>query len=668
MSPGVEGVVVSHRASPGLELVMDRNDDIIEEIKRRVDIVALVSRYVTLERAGRRMRSRCPFHEETQASFYVDAERGFYHCFGCGAGGDVFRFLMEIEGLSFPEAGQRLADMAGLEWTTSPDAKQARDRRDIIRKANEEAAGFFQRALRGAQANAAREYLAQRGIGADAIAKFAIGYAPESWDALLKFLAGKGFSGEQAAECGLVKPRDSGGYYDVFRHRIIFPICEVSGRVIGFGGRALDPEDQAKYINSPETALFKKSRTVYGLDLARQAISDAKQVLVVEGYTDVIAVAEAGIENVVACLGTATTPDHLKLLGRYADEIVFIYDGDSAGMQAALRHVEVFEGASADVKVAVLPTGRDPDDVIRTLGADGLLQIIEKRLSLVEYQLRMIFAGHEDDGGANRAAAAHEAAQVLAKVPQLARRSALLATAADWWGRGNPGRTEAMMRVLNEEVGNVLPSRGGHRARAPGNRDRRFITETVSRLADGVASGCLRAEGTMLSAAFSDCDFAIALTERLDPEDLVDERDRAIYTWLAQHLDSGGDYQPHAIIDEFADAEEIANRARELAMRETDCADEWKVFEDNVAKLKRQRAVGVLQEQRAALLAALERGELSAESPEYQGFMRQINELAGDSPDACLDYQSESSDSDNDSDTAPKDVAGMPETTRDEGS
>ena len=647
---------------------MDRNDGTIEEIKRRVDIVAIVSRYVTLTRAGRRMRSRCPFHEETEPSFYVDSERGFYHCFGCGAGGDVFKFLMEIEGLSFPEAGQRLADMAGLQWKTTPGAKQARDRRDIVRKANEEAAEFFQQTLRGAQGSAAREYLAQRGIAEDAIAKFAIGYAPETWDALLRFLAGKGFSGEVAEECGLVKPRDSGGYYDAFRNRIVFPICEVSGGVIGLGGRTLDPEEQAKYINSPETALFKKSRTVYGLNLARQAISDAKQALVVEGYTDVISVVQAGIVNVVACLGTATTPDHLKLLGRYADEIVFIYDGDSAGMQAALRHIEVFEDASADVKVAVLPAGRDPDDVIRTLGADGLLQIIGKRLSLVEYQLRMIFAGHDEAVGTDRAAAAREAAQVLAKVPQLARRNEFLAAAADWWGRGNPGRTEAMMRVLSEELANVLPSGQQRYTRAPDSRDRRFITDTVSRLADGVASGCLSVEATMLSAALSDRDFATALTEQLEPEDLVDERDRAIYVWLVKHLESGGVYRPHGILDEFADTEEIADRARELAMREVDCAAERKVLEGNVAKLRRQRAVGDLQAQRAAVLAALESGELSPDSPEYQDFMRRMSELAGAGPNGYFGYQSDWGVSDNNDKAAPEDGTDTPQTGRDEGS
>ncbi len=647
---------------------MDRNDDIIEEIKRRVDIVAVVSRYVTLTRAGRRMRSRCPFHEETDPSFYVDPERGFYHCFGCGAGGDVFQFLMEIEGLSFPEAGQRLADMAGLVWQTSPGAKQARDRRDIVRKANEEAAEFFQQALRSPQGSAAREYLAQRGIGEDAIAKFAIGYAPESWDALLRFLAGKGFSGEVAEECGLVKPRDSGGYYDAFRDRIIFPICEVSGRVIGFGGRAMDPEEQAKYINSPETALFKKSRTVYGLDLARQAISDAKQALVVEGYTDVIAVVQAGIANVVACLGTATTPDHLKLLGRYADEIVFIYDGDSAGMEAALRHIEVFENASADVKVAVLPTGRDPDDVIRTLGAEGLLQIIEKRLSLVEYELRMIFTGHEGEDGTDRAAAAREAAQVLAKVSQPARRNEFLAATADWWGRDNPARTEAMMRVLSEELANVLPSSRQRHTRAPGSRDRRFITDTVSRLADGVASGCLSVEGTMLSAALADRDFAAALIERLEPEDLVDERDRAIYGWLIKHLESGGPYRPHEMLDELSDTEDVADRARELAMREADCSSEREVLEANVAKLKRRRAVGDLQGQRAAVLAALERGELSPDSPEYQDFMRRMTDLAGTGPDGYFGYRPDWGVNGNDQGAGPADEAGAPQATGDEGS
>jgi len=629
------------------------NDDIKDEIKRRVDIVSLVSRYVTLQRAGRRMRARCPFHEETQPSFHVDPAGGFYHCFGCGAGGDVFSFLMQIEGLTFPEAAERLADMVGLQWRSSPGAKKASRQRDTIRSVNEYADEFFQQTLHSNEGAATRGYLTERGISSESVQKFNLGYAADSWDALLRFLAGKGVSGEVADQCGLVKPRATGGYYDAFRNRLIFPIYEVNGRVIGFGGRTLDPDENAKYINSPETALFKKGRTVYGLNLARQAISDANQVLVVEGYTDVISVVQAGIGNVVACLGTAATADHLRLLSRYADEIVFVYDADAAGMAAALRNIEIFEHATADVKVAVLPAGQDPDEAVRSLGAEGFMGVIEKRLSLVEYQLRMIFLSHQEQTGSDRAAAAREAAQVLTKVPDAVRRSEFLAAAADWWGQDNPARTEAMQRVLTEELRKAMPperyGRGRYgQARYAGQRDRQFITDAVSRSAEGHPAGCLKMEAAMLSAALADEDFARQMAEHLEPEDLVDERDRAIYALLVEHLQSAETYAPQTLIDRLPEEGAVRDRGVELWMREVDCEDQRKVLDSNIEKLQRYRAWRDWQEQSTQIAQAIDRGELSPDSPEYLEFKRRSAELGGPGSNGYHAYEADWGVSNND--------------------
>ncbi len=649
------------------------NDDIKDEIKRRVDIVSLVSRYVTLQRAGRRMRARCPFHEETQASFYVDPASGFYHCFGCGAGGDVFSFLMQIEGLTFPEAAERLADMAGLRWRSSPGAKQASQQRDTVRSVNEYADEFFQQTLRSDAGAAARKYLAERGINEASVQGFNLGYAPDSWDSLLRYLAGKGISGQVAEQAGLVKPRATGGYYDTFRNRVMFPIYEVNGRVIGFGGRTLDPDEDAKYINSPETALFKKGRTVYGLNLARQAISDANQVLVVEGYTDVISVVQAGIGNVVACLGTATTADHLRLLSRYADEVVFIYDADAAGMEAALRNIETFENAAADVKVAVLPTGQDPDEVARDLGAEGFMNIVEKRLSLVEYQLRMIFLAHQEQTGSDRAAAAREAAQMLTKVPDAVRRDEFLATAADWWGQGNTARTEAMQRVLTEELRKVMPqSRYGRgrygKARYAGQSDRQFITDAVSRSAGDHPAGCLKMEAAMLSAALTDSDFAGYMAERLAVEDLVDERDRVIYTRLVEHLQSGQGYVPQTVIDKLPEAGAVRDRGVELWMQEVDCGLERKVLDSNIEKLQRYRAWRAWREQSARIAEAIDGGELSPDSPEYLEFKRRSGELGGPGSTGYHTYEADWGVAGSNHDTAPRADAGIEEAKDDEGS
>lgn len=609
-------------------------DSIRDEIKRRADIVALVSRYVTLQRAGHRMRARCPFHEESQPSFYVDPAAGFYKCFGCGAGGDVFSFLMQIEGLSFPEAAERLAEMVGLSWRPDPAAKKVSSQRDVVRGANQYAADFFRRSLRGKAGDAARQYLAERGITEQSVEQFGVGYAPNSWDALLRTLAGKGIGGEVASRCGLVKPRDAGGFYDTFRNRIMFPIRDVSGQVIGFGGRTMDPEEQAKYINSPETVLFKKSRTVYGLDIARQAISRANLVIVVEGYTDVISLHQAEISNVVACLGTATTADHLQLLSRYADEIVFVYDADAAGMAAALRHVETFEKAPADVKVALLPTGLDPDEAIRSMGVEGFERVLADRLSLIEYQLRAIHQQYQSHSGADRAAAAREIVKILVKITDVARREAFVAMVADWWGQGNPGRTEAMERVLTEQLAKLVPSRRGRHRYGTGrlqdsSSDRDYITEAVMRVADGVPVGCLKMETSMLAAALADEQIARQLSEALEPADLVDVCDRAIYSRLLEHLASGEPFGPQELVNQMQDEPDIGDRALELWMCEVDCSLEQKVLEANIANFKRHRALQEWEQQQKMIIEALERGELSPDSSEYQDHKQRTAELFG---------------------------------------
>lgn len=603
------------------------NDDIKEEIKRRADIVEIVSRYVHLQRAGSRLRARCPFHEETEPSFYVDPAGSFY-CFGCQAGGDVFSFMMQIEGLTFPEAAERLAEMVGLQWRPSPDAQRKSRQRDIVRRVNDMAEYFFAATLASADGTQAREYLHGRGIDDAAAKRFSLGYAPDEWDRLVRYLAGKGVSGRIAEHCGLARARETGGHYDAFRNRIMFPIRDVSGHPIAFGGRTLDPEENAKYINSPETALFKKSRTVYGLDLARQAISSEGRAIVVEGYTDVISVSQAGIENVVACLGTATTADHLRLLSRYANEIVFVYDADAAGMKAALRHIETFEQAAADVKVAGLPAGKDPDETIREFGPDGFRQAVEQAVGLVEYQLRMVFEYHRDQQGTDRAAAARDAVAVLAKVKDRARRDELLRIAADWWGEGNPARTETMARLLNEELRGVAPAPGSRGAGARGfSRDRSFIAATLTNAAEGVPPALIKLEAALLSAGLNDEITARRLAGLLEPEEFVDARDAALFRSMLEHLRPPGAYDGHAVIEALPEDEGVRLRGLELLMREVEKPPEANVVEADVRKLKQYRSAREFDAYKREVLAALQSGGLSQDDPRYQEFTRRQAEL-----------------------------------------
>ena len=385
---------------------MDR-DDQKEEVRARIDLVDLIGQHVRLARSGQRFRGLCPFHEEKTPSFFVDPQRGFWHCFGCGAGGDAFSFVMRHENVEFPDALRRLADMVGVRLETTPQARRERDHRELIERANRIARDhFIENLFNHPAAEHARQYLRGRKFSGAAIKGFGLGYALDSWDDLLSTLARAGVGQDLAQEAGLVRPGERGGLYDVFRNRIMFPIVDVNDRVVGFGGRTLEADNPAKYINSQETPLFRKRRTLYGLNVARQAITGEGQALIVEGYTDVLSLHQHGVHNVVAGLGTALAAEQLQLLSRYCDEVVFVYDGDAAGTQAALRNLEVLEGAKARVSLVVLPEGMDPDDFIRAHGREGLEDLLGRRVSPVDYQMGMIFAAHAGEGADGRARAA----------------------------------------------------------------------------------------------------------------------------------------------------------------------------------------------------------------------------------------------------------------------
>ncbi len=318
-------------------------EETIEAIRAAIDIVEVVGEYVPLRRRGANWFGLCPFHEEKTPSFSVNPHLGIFKCFGCGRGGDVFAFIQQIEHVSFVEAVRMLAERAGIPL---PDGEEeADDPRPALYHALRFAARFYFEQLTQSEAGqVARAYLKQRGIHPEAVRRFGLGYAPNAWDALLKAATEAGIRSEVLEQAGLVLPRkERGGYYDRFRHRLMFPIFSHTGRVVGFGGRLLEPDpEQPKYINTPETPVYHKGRILYGLYQARQALRTQEEAILVEGYTDVIALHQAGIEHVVATSGTALTPDQARLLARYVRRVVLLFDADAAGQQAALRSIELF--------------------------------------------------------------------------------------------------------------------------------------------------------------------------------------------------------------------------------------------------------------------------------------------------------------------------------------
>jgi DNA primase len=340
---------------------------IVAEIKSKLPVVDLVGETVVLKRAGSAYKGLCPFHAEKTPSFIVSPDRESWHCFGCGEGGDIFTFLMRRDGVDFREALSRLAEKAGVELSER-SAKEDRQRRRL-REALEAAIAWYREVLlQTTQAEAARAYLDERGLSSETLERFAIGYAPNTWDALTRRLIGRGFGNEELIGAGLASPSNRGGVIDKFRGRIIIPIRDASGRAVGLGGRILPGSDGPKYLNSPSGPLFDKSRTLYGIDLAKAAIRREKLAVIVEGYTDVMAAHQAGFTNVVASLGTALTAGQIELATRYADAVALAYDVDLAGEAATQRGLLEELGPDqsvSKVRVVRIPAGKDPDELIR---------------------------------------------------------------------------------------------------------------------------------------------------------------------------------------------------------------------------------------------------------------------------------------------------------------
>jgi len=366
-------------------------DVIIDQVRSGNDIVSIISDYVSLKKQGRNYVGLCPFHHEKTPSFMVSQDKQIFRCFGCGEGGNVITFVMKRESLSFPEAVRMLAQKAGISIPEEAGQEQSEKLKELERsyKLNELVKDFYHYILLNHQtAKEARQYLSSRGITPQTVERFQLGYAPLKWDSLLEFLKKKGHSPVSLEKLGLVLPRTKGrpGYYDRFRNRVMFPVFTAQGKVAGFGGRVLD-ESIPKYLNSPETMVFNKGNLLYGLNRAIDGIRSADQVIIVEGYLDVISCHQAGVTNVVASLGTALTRDQGKLLSRYTREVVMAYDADTAGVKATLKGWQLLDDLGCKVKVVNIPDGKDPDDFIQKHGSDEFLELINKKaLSLWEYQ------------------------------------------------------------------------------------------------------------------------------------------------------------------------------------------------------------------------------------------------------------------------------------------
>src|SRR5882724_8566165 len=440
------------------------SDETRERVRNANDIVDVIGSYLPLKRAGANFLALCPFHREKTPSFNVSPQRQIFHCFGCHKGGDVFKFVMEHESVDFVEALRRLADRAKipLEHEKSPVEQQSRHLKEKLLQIHEQITQRWQSALANeASGQIARDYLAKRGVPAEAVKLFRLGYAPDLWDDCVNWSKGKGHELATVEKAGLILRKEgSDGCYDRFRGRLMFPICDEQGRVIGFSGRVLSGDEKtAKYVNSPETPIFTKSKVFFGLDKSKRALLEAEYAIVCEGQLDLIACFMAGVQNVVAPQGTAFTADHARILKRYVEEVVLCFDSDDAGQNAAVRALDHLLASGLAVRVAVIPAPHDPDSLVKASGGAAFQELIAKAEGFFDYYLKRLCATNDlttDKGRlavlSDMAAAVHKTGNVVL-VDKYAQKTAL--------------RLGVSPEAVRAEFKKLTPRRGGSTGEAP---------------------------------------------------------------------------------------------------------------------------------------------------------------------------------------------------------
>ncbi len=366
------------------------SESVVEQVRQATDIVDIISQYVRLQKRGRNYLGLCPFHTEKTPSFTVNREKGLYHCFGCGAGGNVFTFLTQHDKISFGEALRQLAARANITLPSYSSGKQSEV--DEVLDVNEKAARYYRELLRSSEGAPALAYLKEkRSFTDESIEQFMIGYAPDRWDGLLNYLRKKGLSESLIEKSGLIlKRQDGSGYYDRFRARVMFPVLSPSGTVIAFGGRTLKPDEKAKYINSPETAAYVKGRTLFGIYQAKDAMIEKDAAILVEGYADLIALHQSGIRNVVASSGTALTVDQIQYISRYTQNVYLVYDADTAGQTASMRGADILLEHGMNVYIVELPAGEDPDTFVLSNGSEEFMRLIAGAMNIVEFKASLL--------------------------------------------------------------------------------------------------------------------------------------------------------------------------------------------------------------------------------------------------------------------------------------
>lgn len=579
------------------------SEQVLEEIQNKADIVEIVGGYIPLRRAGRNYKANCPFHKEKTPSFMVSPSKQIFHCFGCGAGGNVFGFVMKMENMDFPEAVSTLAEKTGVElprftrsqFETSGYALQ-------IYKLNELAASFYSSMLCGTDAGRrAGSYLKERGVSDDTVAKAKLGFAPDDWSGLINFAKSKGVGVELLERAGLVMPREGGGHYDRFRNKIMFPIFDIKNRVVAFGARVLD-NSTPKYINSPETEVYIKSRHLYGFNFSLQAVKEKDFCIIVEGYLDFLIPYQNGIANIAASLGTSLTELQARLIKRYTKNVVILYDGDSAGEAASLRGLDTFLLEGMQVKVAALPKGFDPDSFVRSKGTAEFDSLIAGAADLFDYKLGVLASRYDAKKSSDKAKICAEMLPTIAKVTDAVLKSEYIKRL----GEGLQVSESALLSELKK----VRP-------------DREYEPSEELSSSAGKSQAAM-AEKIVIGLMLDDPEMIAQVKETLKAEDFVDEGTRKIAEEIFSSYGDGRSFKPAQLINKLAESDLTALIAEATSLTD-DIKDKPKNLSDCIRWMRCNNSKSRLSELQNLIKAAQMMGDdkrVTQLVAEYSGLVK----------------------------------------------
>ncbi|GAB6100277.1 DNA primase [Halanaerocella petrolearia] len=558
------------------------SDDLIEKVRYSNDLVEIVNEYTKLKEKGNSYMGLCPFHNEKTPSFNVNADRQLYYCFGCGVGGNIFNFIMEIEGFDFVETVEYLADKANIDLPkkeSSPQDRKRRNQRQQIFEIHKLATRFYQYLLSESDiGQKGYQYLKGRGFTEEIIKEFKLGFAPDRWEQLYKFLRKKGYSDKVLAKSGLVISRNkSTGYYDRFRNRVVFTICNHRGQPIGFGGRVLDSDDKPKYLNSPETPIFDKSRNLYGLNLAKKSIRASEEAIIVEGYTDVITAYQYGIRNVVASLGTSLTKEQAKLLHRYAEKVYIAYDADTAGAKATLRGLDILKQEGLAVEVVKLPANQDPDGFIKEEGSQVFERLIDQAQPLVQFKIDSVLDNMNFEVIDDKVAAVKKILPILVQIPDDIERDEYSKIVAE--------KLNINLQVLKREINKYKK----HKVKR--NQDRKhknrynINNDLKEELSDSQKSGYDSTIKGLIKIVINNPEFIPNLEEKLSLDEFVNDKYRQIISLICNYSADYNKFNVDDLLDKIDD-QEAENLLLKLSVQNVVNGNVDKMFLDYISKVK----------------------------------------------------------------------------------